>query len=82
MFRANTVLARCANGAKMAKNLAKCQKLHQSAVASSRVTAEPFLTGTSSVYIEEMYSAWLENPSSVHKVSDYDACPLYEGYSI
>lgn len=33
------------------------------------VAAEPFLSGTSSNYVEEMYFAWLENPQSVHKVS-------------
>uniref|UniRef100_A0A8C1Q2W9 2-oxoglutarate dehydrogenase complex component E1 n=1 Tax=Cyprinus carpio TaxID=7962 RepID=A0A8C1Q2W9_CYPCA len=33
------------------------------------VAAEPFLNGTSSNYVEEMYYAWLENPKSVHKVS-------------
>lgn len=32
------------------------------------VVAEPFLNGTSSNYLEEMYYAWLENPKSVHKV--------------
>lgn len=32
------------------------------------VAAEPFLSGTSSNYVEEMYSAWLDNPKSVHKV--------------
>lgn len=33
------------------------------------VASEPFLNGTSSNYVEEMYYAWLENPKSVHKVS-------------
>uniref|UniRef100_A0A667FWR5 2-oxoglutarate dehydrogenase complex component E1 n=1 Tax=Lynx canadensis TaxID=61383 RepID=A0A667FWR5_LYNCA len=33
------------------------------------VAAEPFLSGTSSNYVEEMYYAWLENPKSVHKDS-------------
>ncbi|KAM6965290.1 oxoglutarate (alpha-ketoglutarate) dehydrogenase a (lipoamide) isoform 2-T2 [Aplochiton taeniatus] len=32
--------------------------------------AEPFLNGTSSNYVEEMYSAWLEDPKSVHKSWD------------
>lgn len=32
------------------------------------VASEPFLNGTSSNYVEEMYFAWLENPNSVHKV--------------
>lgn len=35
---------------------------------SAPVAAEPFLSGTSSNYVEEMYCAWLENPKSVHKV--------------
>ena len=32
------------------------------------MAAEPFLNGTSSNYVEEMYYAWLENPKNVHKV--------------
>ncbi|CAL8328061.1 unnamed protein product [Boreogadus saida] len=32
--------------------------------------AEPFLNGTSSNYVEEMYFAWLENPGNVHKSWD------------
>ena len=36
--------------------------------ASAHV-AEPFLNGSTSVYIEEMYNAWLADPTSVHKVS-------------
>lgn len=35
---------------------------------NSSLTAEPFLNGTSSNYVEEMYYAWLENPKKVHKV--------------
>lgn len=31
--------------------------------------AEPFLDGTSSSYVEEMYNSWLRNPASVHTVS-------------
>uniref|UniRef100_A0A3Q2WHB8 2-oxoglutarate dehydrogenase complex component E1 n=1 Tax=Haplochromis burtoni TaxID=8153 RepID=A0A3Q2WHB8_HAPBU len=34
------------------------------------VASEPFLNGTSSNYVEEMYYAWLENPKSVHKSWD------------
>lgn len=30
--------------------------------------AEPFLNGTSSSYVEEMYNAWLRDPASVHTV--------------
>lgn len=35
---------------------------------NSSVTAEPFLNGTSSNYVEELYYAWLEDPKNVHKV--------------
>lgn len=35
---------------------------------NSSLTAEPFLNGTSSNYLEEMYFAWLEDPKNVHKV--------------
>lgn len=35
----------------------------------SPAAAEPFLSGSSGIYVEEMYNAWLQNPASVHKVS-------------
>lgn len=41
----------------------------QAAAVAAAAKAEPFLSGTSSVYVEEMYESWLEDPSSVHKVS-------------
>ena len=31
--------------------------------------AEPVLNGSSSVYVEEMYNSWLQDPKSVHAVS-------------
>lgn len=31
--------------------------------------ADPFLNGSSSSYIEDMYNAWLADPASVHPVS-------------
>uniref|UniRef100_A0A671YKL4 2-oxoglutarate dehydrogenase complex component E1 n=1 Tax=Sparus aurata TaxID=8175 RepID=A0A671YKL4_SPAAU len=37
---------------------------------NTSVAAEPFLNGTSSNYVEEMYYAWLENPRNVHKSWD------------
>ncbi|XP_063304607.1 2-oxoglutarate dehydrogenase complex component E1 isoform X1 [Pelobates fuscus] len=37
---------------------------------STPAAAEPFLSGTNSNYVEEMYFAWLENPKSVHKSWD------------
>ncbi|XP_023193934.1 2-oxoglutarate dehydrogenase, mitochondrial isoform X2 [Xiphophorus maculatus] len=37
---------------------------------SASVAAEPFLNGTSSNYVEEMYYTWLEDPRNVHKSWD------------
>ena len=34
------------------------------------VQTEPFLNGSSSAYVEEMYNAWLADPKSVHVVSE------------
>lgn len=31
--------------------------------------AEPFANGSTASYVEEMYNAWLRDPSSVHTVS-------------
>ena len=39
---------------------------------TSNVSAEPFLDGTSAVYLEELYADWLEDPSSVHTVSTFE----------
>ena len=36
--------------------------------ASSSAAAEPFLSGSSSSYVEQLYEAWSKDPSSVHKV--------------
>ncbi|KAH7981975.1 hypothetical protein HPB52_002327 [Rhipicephalus sanguineus] len=36
----------------------------------TRAAAEPFLNGSSSVYVEEMYRAWTKDPNSVHKSWD------------
>lgn len=41
-----------------------------SAAIASRVAQEPFLNGSSSVYVEEMYNAWVKDPNSVHKSWD------------
>jgi len=35
------------------------------------VATEPFLNGSSSAYVEEMYNAWLADPKSVHVVSRF-----------
>lgn len=38
---------------------------------ATQAAAEPFLNGTSSAYVEEMYNSWLKDPNSVHKVSTF-----------
>jgi 2-oxoglutarate dehydrogenase E1 component len=46
---------------------------HYSAAAPpppTQVAAEPFLNGSSSVYVEEMYNSWLQDPKNVHAVSN------------
>ena len=39
--------------------------------AATTVAAEPFLNGSSSQYVEDMYNSWVEDPKSVHKVSTH-----------
>ena len=39
---------------------------HQTAAL---VAQEPFLNGSSSNYVEDMYLSWKEDPKSVHRVS-------------
>ncbi|BFZ17509.1 hypothetical protein BsWGS_20554 [Bradybaena similaris] len=36
----------------------------------TRAAAEPFISGSSSAYIEDMYEAWQRDPNSVHKSWD------------
>lgn len=35
---------------------------------ATQAALEPFLNGSSSVYVEEMYLEWQKNPNNVHKV--------------
>lgn len=35
----------------------------------AKAAQEPFLNGSSSVYVEEMYKSWEKDPNSVHKVT-------------
>ncbi|XP_033747681.1 LOW QUALITY PROTEIN: 2-oxoglutarate dehydrogenase, mitochondrial-like [Pecten maximus] len=37
---------------------------------ATKAAAEPFLSGTSSAYVEEMYNSWLKDANSVHKSWD------------
>ncbi|XP_028318021.1 2-oxoglutarate dehydrogenase, mitochondrial isoform X2 [Gouania willdenowi] len=53
-----------------AQNLPPTRTVHPARWLNASVVAEPFLNGTSSNYVEEMYMAWLENPKNVHKSWD------------
>lgn len=44
-------------------------QVHQKRHYNAPVATEPFLNGSSSAYVEEMYNAWLRDPKSVHVVS-------------
>ncbi|NXA56202.1 OGDHL protein, partial [Nothocercus julius] len=50
-------------------NVARKIFFHGQRYVSSGIS-EPFLSGSNSNYVEEMYYAWLENPKSVHKSWD------------
>ncbi|XP_028585075.2 2-oxoglutarate dehydrogenase-like, mitochondrial isoform X1 [Podarcis muralis] len=53
----------------MKKNVNKKEFLPSRSYVSPGAT-EPFLSGSNSNYVEEMYYAWLDNPKSVHKSWD------------
>lgn len=50
----------------------------QSRTYNVPAASEPFLNGSSSQYVEDMYNAWLVDPASVHAVSVYYFSPLFE----
>jgi len=49
---------------------------------NSAAAAEPFLNGSSSAYVEEMYNSWLADPKSVHVVSDHHYIKSIRGFMI
>lgn len=71
--RALTTLAG-ANGHRFASWLLPKTKPALAAVTTRSynvpAASEPFLNGSSTTYVEDMYNAWLADPSSVHTVSD------------
>lgn len=58
---------RSASGAVKARCLLNPGRVALRYYATS-AAAEPFLNGSSSVYVEEMYNSWMQDPKSVHKV--------------
>lgn len=75
MFRAKTILTysrlRMVEGYKLACRTCSSQAGSKKSNRNyaTLAAAEPFLSGSSSVYVEEMYAAWQNDPASVHKVS-------------
>ncbi|XP_065186888.1 2-oxoglutarate dehydrogenase complex component E1-like [Sycon ciliatum] len=62
MLRAGSVLRR----------LSRCQNVSGRCASqvAKEVTREPFLNGSSGVYVEEMYESWCKDNNSVHKSWD------------
>ncbi|ELK13035.1 2-oxoglutarate dehydrogenase E1 component, mitochondrial [Pteropus alecto] len=56
---------------------AAARTLGQTRCYTAPVAAEPFLSGTSCSYVEEMYYAWLEDPKSVHKARYWAQSPSH-----
>ena len=50
------------------RHYASTSKTTNQQATAAAAKAEPFLNGSNSLYVEEMYESWLEDPSSVHKV--------------
>lgn len=76
MFRARTLVNAIAgpNGQKLSAWFLKqsvTPAISATGIRTYNVPAsqEPFLNGSSSTYVEDMYNAWLADPSSVHAVS-------------
>ena len=51
------------------RQYASTSKTSNQQATAAAAKAEPFLNGSNSVYVEDMYESWLEDPKSVHKVS-------------
>lgn len=48
-------------------NMSSSTTVRPAVAAARSVAAEPFMNGSSSYYIEQMYESWKVDPSSVHK---------------
>ncbi|KHJ89982.1 dehydrogenase E1 component [Oesophagostomum dentatum] len=64
--RAATIAARKASSISSATTVAAAASQARKQSTASNVKQEPFMNGTSSVYIEQMYDAWKADPKSVH----------------
>ena len=52
------------------RHYASTTSVSKQQATAAAAKAESFLSGANSLYVEEMYESWLEDPNSVHKV-DY-----------
>ena len=50
------------------RHYASTTSVSKQQATAAAAKAEPFLSGANSIYVEEMYECWLEDPTSVHKV--------------
>lgn len=66
MYRLGTIARNALKRHLLASFKHNSWRLQSTAVA---VTKEPFLSGSNSNYVEEMYASWLDDPKSVHRVS-------------
>ena len=78
-LKTSKVITRNKNIRKEAENIVKNEntKRHYASTTSvsnqqataAAAKAESFLSGSNSLYVEDMYESWLEDPNSVHKVT-------------
>lgn len=75
MHRARTLVSAISGlpgqnvGAWLLKNSPAAFQCNQCRTYNVPAASEPFLNGSSGQYVEDMYNAWLADPSSVHVVS-------------
>lgn len=51
----------------IARRTAANNSITSSTVTATSAKAEPFVNGTNANYVDQMYSAWMEDPHSVHR---------------
>lgn len=56
----------------LSKNTTPMLGVMSTRVYSAPPTQDSFLSGASANYVEDMYNAWLRDPSSVHAVSEHN----------
>lgn len=67
MYRVGSCLKSVLRRHSLASCKYNCYRLQNTAVT---VAKEPFLSGSNSNYVEEMYASWMDDPKSVHRSWD------------